>query len=160
MFNGASRPAPPAQSNQSNNMSSKVKGDAKLKAKKSVSRSSRAGLQFPVGRIHRHLKLRVTAKGRREVPCCYFLRNICENGDNCKFDHPEGGGGPKPASAKVKKCLEFSKKGRCSRGDACAFAHVAKEKVERIAADGPKPCFNWKKKGKCRKGDACKFAHS
>ena len=46
-------------------MSSKVKGDAaKLKAKKSVSRSSKAGLQFPVGRIHRHLKLRVTAKGR------------------------------------------------------------------------------------------------
>ena len=39
-------------------MSSKVKGDAaKLKAKKSVSRSSKAGLQFPVGRIHRHLKL-------------------------------------------------------------------------------------------------------
>ena len=46
-------------------MSSKVKGDAaKLKAKKSVSRSSKAGLQFPVGRIHRHLKQRVTAKGR------------------------------------------------------------------------------------------------
>ena len=39
-------------------MSSNVKGDAKLKAKKSVSRSSKAGLQFPVGRIHRKLKLR------------------------------------------------------------------------------------------------------
>ena len=39
-------------------MSSKVKGDAaKLKAKKSVSRSSKAGLQFPVGRVHRHIKL-------------------------------------------------------------------------------------------------------
>ena len=38
-------------------MSSKVKGDAaKLKAKKSVSRSSKAGLQFPVARIGRYLK--------------------------------------------------------------------------------------------------------
>ena len=53
------------QANAHAKMSSKVKGDAtKLKAKKSVSRSSKAGLQFPVGRIHRHLKLRVTAKGR------------------------------------------------------------------------------------------------
>ena len=95
-----------------------------------------------------------------DTVCHLWQRFLCPHGDNCKFDHPEGGGGPKPASAKVKKCLEFSKKGRCSRGDACAFAHVAKEKVERIAADGPKPCFNWKKKGKCRKGDACKFAHS
>lgn len=32
-------------------------------AKKAISRSSRAGLQFPVGRIHRHLKNRV---GRHE----------------------------------------------------------------------------------------------
>ena len=31
----------------------------KGKKSKSVSRSSRAGLQFPVGRIHRHLKSKV-----------------------------------------------------------------------------------------------------
>ena len=38
-------------------MSSKVKGDAaKLKAKKSVSRSSKAGLQFPVGRVARYMR--------------------------------------------------------------------------------------------------------
>nr|XP_033775576.1 histone H2A.Z-like [Geotrypetes seraphini] len=30
---------------------------------KVVSRSQRAGLQFPVGRIHRHLKLRTTSHG-------------------------------------------------------------------------------------------------
>ena len=35
-------------------------GGGKGKGKsKSVSRSSRAGLQFPVGRIHRHLKSKV-----------------------------------------------------------------------------------------------------
>ena len=31
---------------------------------KAVSRSARAGLQFPVGRIHRHLKSRSFATGR------------------------------------------------------------------------------------------------
>ncbi|KAG2691560.1 hypothetical protein I3843_08G014600 [Carya illinoinensis] len=35
--------------------------------KKSTTRSSRAGLQFPVGRIHRLLKSRVAAHGRVEV---------------------------------------------------------------------------------------------
>ncbi|GMJ09094.1 histone H2A 11 [Hibiscus trionum] len=32
--------------------------------KRAVSRSSRAGIQFPVGRIHRHLKTRTSANGR------------------------------------------------------------------------------------------------
>ncbi|KAH3753679.1 hypothetical protein DPMN_188321 [Dreissena polymorpha] len=36
-------------------------GKAKAKA---VSRSTRAGLQFPVGRLHRHLKNRMTSHGR------------------------------------------------------------------------------------------------
>ena len=60
-------------------MSSKVKGDAaKLKAKKSVSRSSKAGLQFPVGRIHRHLKQRVTAKGRVGATAAVYSAAILE----------------------------------------------------------------------------------
>ena len=60
-------------------MSSKVKGDAaKLKAKKSVSRSSKAGLQFPVGRIHRHLKLRVTNKGRVGATAAVYSAAILE----------------------------------------------------------------------------------
>ena len=58
---------------------SKVKGDAaKLKAKKSVSRSSKAGLQFPVGRIHRHLKMRVTAKGRVGATAAVYSAAILE----------------------------------------------------------------------------------
>lgn len=55
-----------------------VKGEAKLKAKKSVSRSSRAGLQFPVGRIHRHLKQRVTAKGRVGATAAVYSAAILE----------------------------------------------------------------------------------
>ena len=60
-------------------MSSKVKGDAaKLKAKKSVSRSSKAGLQFPVGLIHRHLKMRVTNKGRVGATAAVYSAAILE----------------------------------------------------------------------------------
>merc|ERR1712123_135271 len=60
-------------------MSSKVKGDAaKLKAKKSVSRSSKAGLQFPDGPIHRHLKQRVTNKGRVGATAAVYSAAILE----------------------------------------------------------------------------------
>jgi histone H2A len=40
------------------------KGKSKGGKKAPVSRSSRAGLQFPVGRIHRYLKSRVQANNR------------------------------------------------------------------------------------------------
>ena len=39
------------------------KDSGKMKAK-AVSRSAKSGLQFPVGRIHRHLKSRTTSHGR------------------------------------------------------------------------------------------------
>ena len=52
--------------------------ETKLKAKKSVSRSSKAGLQFPVGRIHRHLKGRVTAKGRVGATAAVYSAAILE----------------------------------------------------------------------------------
>ncbi|CAM6026583.1 unnamed protein product [Sphagnum balticum] len=41
--------------------------DKNHEKKKSISRSSRAGLQFPVGRMHRLMKSRVAANGRRRV---------------------------------------------------------------------------------------------
>ena len=92
--------------------------------------------------------------------CRLWSRFLCPHGEACKFAHPEGLGGPRPESTKVRKCLEFRKKGRCTRGDACEFAHVAKPTDGAVVEHlGPKPCFNWKRKGKCRKGSACPFAH-
>lgn len=43
-----------------------------------MSRSSRAGLQFPVGRIHRHLKSRTTSHGRVGATAAVYSAAILE----------------------------------------------------------------------------------
>jgi len=43
-----------------------------------VSRSARAGLQFPVGRIHRHLKNRTTSHGRVGATAAVYSAAILE----------------------------------------------------------------------------------
>ena len=53
----------------------KDSGKAKAKA---VSRSARAGLQFPVGRIHRHLKNRTTSHGRVGATAAVYSAAILE----------------------------------------------------------------------------------
>ena len=53
----------------------KDSGKAKAKA---VSRSARAGLQFPVGRIHRHLKSRTTSHGRVGATSAVYSAAILE----------------------------------------------------------------------------------
>merc|ERR1712187_506517 len=50
-------------------------GKAKQKA---VSRSARAGLQFPVGRIHRHLKSRSMSNGRVGATAAVYSSAILE----------------------------------------------------------------------------------
>ncbi|BFG43074.1 histone H2A variant 1 [Prunus yedoensis var. nudiflora] len=46
--------------------------------KRPVSRSSRAGIQFPVGRIHRQLKSRIAAHGRVGANAAVYLASILE----------------------------------------------------------------------------------
>ena len=46
--------------------------------KRPISRSARAGLQFPVGRIHRLLKERVPANGRVGATAAVYTAAICE----------------------------------------------------------------------------------
>ncbi|GMI66491.1 histone H2A 11 [Hibiscus trionum] len=46
--------------------------------KRPISRSSRAGIQFPVGRIHRHLKTRTSAHGRVGATAAVYLASILE----------------------------------------------------------------------------------
>ncbi|KAL8214984.1 hypothetical protein R6Q57_004433 [Mikania cordata] len=46
--------------------------------KRPTSRSSRAGLQFPVGRIHRHLKSRTSAHGRVGATAAVYSAAILE----------------------------------------------------------------------------------
>ena len=54
----------------------KGKGDGGKKTP--TSRSSKAGLQFPVGRIHRHLKTRSTSKGRVGSTAAVYSAAIME----------------------------------------------------------------------------------
>lgn len=54
------------------------KGKAKGGKKTPVSRSSRAGLQFPVGRIHRYLKKRVQANNRVGATAAVYSAAILE----------------------------------------------------------------------------------
>lgn len=56
----------------------KAAGDEKGEAKKAVSRSTRAGLQFPVGRIHRHLKSRVGRNERVGATAAVYSAAILE----------------------------------------------------------------------------------
>ncbi|NXV71446.1 H2AV protein, partial [Atlantisia rogersi] len=53
----------------------KDSGKAKAKA---VSRSQRAGVQFPVGRIHRHLKSRTTRRGRVGATAAVYSAAVLE----------------------------------------------------------------------------------
>ncbi|XP_035230509.1 histone H2A.v-like isoform X1 [Stegodyphus dumicola] len=53
------------------------KDSGKSKAK-AISRSARAGLQFPVGRIHRHLKHRTTSHGRVGATAAVYSAAILE----------------------------------------------------------------------------------
>merc|ERR1712111_121533 len=62
----------------------KDSGKAKAKA---VSRSARAGLQFPVGRIHRHLKNRTTSHGRvGATAAVYLAAEVLELAGNASKD--------------------------------------------------------------------------
>ncbi|KAG5244341.1 hypothetical protein POPTR_018G032100v4 [Populus trichocarpa] len=60
-------------------LTSKTPAQSKDKDKKKpTSRSSRAGLQFPVGRIHRLLKSRATAHGRVGATAAVYSAAILE----------------------------------------------------------------------------------
>eukprot|EP00460_Paracercomonas_marina_P001586 EW706433.1.p2 GENE.EW706433.1~~EW706433.1.p2 ORF type:complete len:177 (+),score=67.26 EW706433.1:43-531(+) len=54
------------------------KGKAKGGKKAPISRSARAGLQFPVGRIHRYLKSRVQANNRVGATAAVYSAAILE----------------------------------------------------------------------------------
>ncbi|KAL0485964.1 histone H2A variant [Acrasis kona] len=61
------------------NESQEVASQANKKDKKApISRSSKAGLQFPVGRIHRHLKQRVHGSSRVGATSAVYVAAILE----------------------------------------------------------------------------------
>merc|ERR1712241_76104 len=67
--------SPSTPSRMAGGKAGKDHGKAKAKA---VSRSARAGLQFPVGRIHRHLKVNTTSNGRVGATAAVYSSAILE----------------------------------------------------------------------------------
>ncbi|KAI0982871.1 hypothetical protein GJ496_007398 [Pomphorhynchus laevis] len=58
---------------------SKIAGDSSGKQRKRViSRSAKAGLQFPVGRVHRQLKLKTVGHGRIGATAAVYSAAILE----------------------------------------------------------------------------------
>uniref|UniRef100_A0A1A9WK48 Histone H2A n=1 Tax=Glossina brevipalpis TaxID=37001 RepID=A0A1A9WK48_9MUSC len=55
-----------------------VENKSKQPRTKAVSRSTRAGLQFPVGRVHRHLKTNVNLKKRIGSTAAIYLTALLE----------------------------------------------------------------------------------
>uniref|UniRef100_A0A7M4F051 Histone H2A n=1 Tax=Crocodylus porosus TaxID=8502 RepID=A0A7M4F051_CROPO len=82
----------------------KDSGKTKTKA---VSRSQRAGLQFPVGRIHRHLKSRTTSHGRVGATAAVYSAAILEYLTAELFDLPSQLG-PFSLHRKLSEVLELA----------------------------------------------------
>ncbi|XP_057815352.2 probable histone H2A variant 1 [Cryptomeria japonica] len=74
LLTGKSSTPVPISANNGSKSISKGKADKK----KPISRSSRAGLQFPVGRIHRVLKSRVSGNGRVGATAAVYSAAILE----------------------------------------------------------------------------------
>merc|ERR1712223_874687 len=71
--------ADPTRTEPSSTMAGGKAGKDTGKSKqKAVSRSARAGLQFPVGRIHRHLKSRSFSSGRVGATAAVYSSAILE----------------------------------------------------------------------------------
>lgn len=67
-----------ASKDKETSASEKQKPAGSSDPKKVISRSSRAGLQFPVGRIHRHLKNRVSRQERVGATAAVYSAAILE----------------------------------------------------------------------------------
>lgn len=72
------KPSATEKPSTNDNTKSTTKNSQSLEPKKVVSRSSRAGLQFPVGRIHRHLKNRVSRQERVGATAAVYSAAILE----------------------------------------------------------------------------------
>lgn len=62
---------------------------------------------------------RVTPKAAQQLPCPFFARGFCQNGDACSRSHD---GGKKPRGRAVQ--CNFFAQGRCRYGSECQFSHV------------------------------------
>ena len=60
------------------------------------------------------------ASNKKNIPCCYFLRNMCENGDDCKFGHDQ-------ALIGLDTC--------CSWGKDCRYGHYYDPSTDAATAE-------------------------
>ncbi|XP_045597526.1 uncharacterized protein [Procambarus clarkii] len=79
--------------------------------------------------------------GTQTVLCRYFINNVCNKGDQCRFSHD-------PAVAQPSMFCRYYLKGTCAYGDKCRYEHSVPEYVGKIyapqsnAAPAPAPASN------------------
>eukprot|EP00891_Asterochloris_glomerata_P004617 jgi/Astpho2/4617/Aster-00192 len=68
--------------------------------------------------------LRKLPRNANVIPCKFFRRGFCQDGESCPFMHEESGEGPSslPRNAHLIPC-KFFNRGYCQDGEVCPFLH-------------------------------------
>ncbi|XP_069942501.1 uncharacterized protein [Cherax quadricarinatus] len=65
--------------------------------------------------------------GTQNVLCRYFINNVCNKGDQCRFSHD-------PAVAQPSMFCRYYLKGTCAYGDKCRYEHSVPDYVGKVYA--------------------------
>jgi len=118
---------------------------AKGKGRKGVDKLTFSFESFLRDRDDKDMHIRLSKRRKKgSVICTYWLRGLCQKGEDCKFLHEYD-------LSKMPICQFWSKYGDCTNGEKCQFRHISPE-------DERKEC-EWYNRGNCKWGSQCYHKH-